>query len=60
MAKKKTGPAPMPVEQLRARIIGVKVNAAEYRKLASAAGNFPVATWARDVLLREASRKGKE
>ena len=52
MAKrKKTGPAPFSPEKLRTRILGVKVNADEYRKIEKAAGPYPVATWARAVLM---------
>ena len=52
MAKRKTtGPDPMPPEKLRTRIVGVKVNVAEYRRLTKAAGPYPVATWARAVLM---------
>lgn len=56
--RKKPGRVAMPAERLRARIIGVKVNEAEYRKLAKAAGPYPVATWARAVLM-EAAMKGR-
>jgi len=58
MVKRKTGPAPFKPEQLRTRILGVKVNEAEYRKLAKAAGAYPIATWARAVLM-EAATKGR-
>jgi hypothetical protein len=55
MAKRtKKGPEPMPPEKLRTRIVGVKVNEAEYRKLVKAAGPYPVATWARAVLMEAA------
>ena len=56
--RKTTGPTPMPRGALRTRIVGVKVNEAEYRKLAKAAGPYPVATWARAVLV-EAATKGR-
>jgi hypothetical protein len=59
MVKRKTrGPEPMPPEKLRRRIVGVKVNEAEYRKLVKAAGPYPVATWARAVLI-DAANKGR-
>jgi hypothetical protein len=49
--RKPTGPKPLPPERLRTRIVGVKVNGAEFRRLAEAAGPYPVATWARAVLM---------
>jgi len=49
--RKKPGRVPLAPERLRARLIGVKVNAVEYRKIEKAAGPYPVATWARAVLM---------
>jgi len=71
--RKKSGPKPMAPDVKRTRLLGVKVNAVEYAKLENAAGPYPVATWARAVLIsatedpspvnyratKKATRKGK-
>jgi hypothetical protein len=51
----KPGRVAMKPERLRGRIIGVKVNPAEHKKLTKAAGPYPVAAWARTVLLTAAT-----
>jgi len=57
VVRRRPGPKPKPVEELRRNRIMLNLTDEEYRRLAEAAGDKPASDYAREILVRHLPRR---